>query len=56
MENFFGGVNEDYYKPVKTKSAINSNYKEYESREDKDRKLSIKYFFMIRLYLRDMLT
>ena len=35
MENLFGEVNEDYYKPVKTKSAFNSNCKEYESREIK---------------------
>ena len=42
VENLFGEVNQDYYKPVKTKSAFNGNYKEYERRRDKDRKLSIK--------------
>ena len=53
----FDEINEDYYKPVKTKSAFNNNYKEYESREDKDKNLSPKeYVDMIRPYLRDMIN
>ena len=30
---------EDYYKPIKTKSAFNGNYIEYESKWDKDKKI-----------------
>ena len=30
--NVFGKVYEDYYKPIKTKSAFNGNYTEYESK------------------------
>ena len=30
----------DYYKPIKTKSAFNDNYIEYESKGDKDKNLS----------------
>ena len=55
--NLFDEINEDYYKPVKTKSAFNNNYIEYESREDKDKNLSPKeYVDMIRPYLRDMIN
>ena len=32
----FGEVDEGYYKPIKTKSAFNGNYIEYESKGDKD--------------------
>ena len=32
---------EDYYKPIKTKSAFNNNYIEYKSRGDKDENLSL---------------
>ena len=57
IENLFDEINEDYYKPIKTKSAFNSNYIEYESRGDKDKKLSVKeYFFMIMQYLKDMIN
>ena len=50
-------INEDYYKPVKIKSAFNNNFMEYESREDKDKKLSVKeYLFKIITYLRDMIN
>ena len=48
-------IDEDYYKPIKTKSALNGNYVEYESKGDKDKNLSIKkYFRMIRLYLSEI--
>ena len=41
---------------MKTKSAFNSNYIEYESRGDKDKNLSPKeYLDMIRPYLSDMI-
>ena len=42
---------------MKTKSAFNSNYIEYESRRDKDKNLSPKeYLDMIRPYLSDMIN
>ena len=58
--NLFGEVqevDEDYCKPIKTKSAFNSNYIEYESKGDKDKDLSPKeYFDFIRPHLRDMIN
>ena len=57
IENLFDEINEDYYKPVKTKIAFNDNYIEYESRGDKDKNLSPKeYLDMIRPYLRGMIN
>ena len=57
IENVFDEINEDYYKPVKTKSAFIDNYIEYESRGDKDKNLSPQeYLDMIRPYLRDMIN
>ena len=51
----FGEIDEDYYKPIKTKSAFNGNYIEYKSQGDKDKNLSPKeYFDIIRQYLRGM--
>ena len=53
IENLFGEVNEDYYKPIKTEGAFNGNYIEYESRGDKNKNFSPEeYFDMIRPYLR----
>ena len=46
IENLFVEVDEDYYKPVKTKGAFDDNYIAYESRGDKDKKLSIKEHFL----------
>ena len=34
IRNLFNGIDEDYYKPVRTKSAFNSNYIEYESKRN----------------------
>ena len=31
IENLFNEINDDYYKPIKTKGAFNNNYIEYES-------------------------
>ena len=57
IENVFDEINEDYYKPVKTKSAFIDNYIEYESRGDKDKNLSPQeYLYMIRPYLKDMIN
>ena len=36
------GIDEDYYSPIRTKSAFNGNYIEYESKGDKDKNLSSK--------------
>ena len=50
---FIQSIDEDYYKPIKPKSAFNGNYIEYESKGDKDKNLSFKkYFRMIRPYLK----
>ena len=44
-------VDEGYYKPIRTSNALNSNYIEYESMEDKEKILKIKeYLDMIKLY------
>ena len=57
MENLFHEINEDYYKPIKTKDAFSNNYIEYESRRDKGRRLSVKeYLYMIMPYLEDMIN
>ena len=50
-------TDEDYYQPIKTKSAFNGNYIEYESNGDKDKHLSVKKCLrMIRPYLRDIIN
>ena len=55
--NLFGEVDEGYYKPIKTMSAFNGNYVEYESNGGKDRNLSLKqYIYMINPYLRDIMN
>ena len=47
----------NYYKPIKTKSAFNNNYVEYESRGDKNKNLSLEdYLDTIRPFLRDMIN
>ena len=59
IRNLFNEIafNEDYYKPIKTKSAFNGNYVKYESNGDKDKSLSVKkYLCMIRPYLRDIIN
>ena len=55
VQKLYDKIDEDYYKPVKTKSAFNDNYMEYESTGEKDKNLSFEeYFDMIRPYLRDI--
>ena len=39
---FNQSTDEDYYKPIKSNSAFNGNYIEYQSKIDKDKNLSIK--------------
>ena len=57
IKNLFGEVDEDYYKPIKIKSASNGNYIKYESKGDKDKNLLPKeYLDIIRSYLSDMIN
>ena len=58
IENSFDNVNDnDYYKPILVKSSFKENYKYYESRGDKDKKLSIEqYLDMIKPYLSDLIN
>ena len=52
-----GEVDEYYYKSVKTKSAFNGNYIEYEIKGDKDKHLSTdEYLDIVKPYLRDMIN
>ena len=60
IENLFGNVDVDddnYYKPILVKSSFKNNYKYYESRGDKDKKLSVKqYLYKIMPYLSDLIN
>ena len=54
LDYLFNG--EDYYKPTEVKSAFDGNYVLYESRGDKDGKLSLsEYFNNIKPQLKDMI-
>ena len=57
LDYLFNELNEeDYYEPVEIKSAFDDSYMLYESRGDKDAKLSIdEYFHIIRPYLKDVI-
>ena len=47
IENLFGDVDDnvnDYYKPILVERFFQSNYKYYESRGDKDKKVSVKQY------------
>ena len=51
------GIDENYYKPIRTKSAFNANCIEYESKRDKHKHLSPKECLdMIRPYLSDIIN
>ena len=60
IENLFGNVDIDddnYYKPILVKSSFKNNYKYYEGRGDKDKKLSVKeYLYKIMPYLSDLIN
>ena len=57
IENLFNEINDDYYKPIKTKGAFNNNYIEYESRGHKDKNLPLEdYLDITRPFLRDMIN
>ena len=56
IEDFLDNV-DDYYKPILIKSSFKDNYKYYESRGDKDKKLSVKqYLYMIMPHVRDIIN
>ena len=58
LEKLFDDIDDDnYYKPVLIRSSFEGNYKRYESRGDKDKKLSVKqYLYMIIPYLNDLIN
>ena len=58
IENVFDNIDDDdYYKPILVKSSFDENYKYYESRGDKGKKLSIEqYLDMIKSYLSDLIN
>ena len=50
-------IDKDYYKQIITKGSLNNGYIQYESREDKDKTLSInEYLDIIRPYLEDIIN
>ena len=52
---FNQSLDEDYYKPIKTKSDFNCNYIKHESKGDKNKNLlPEKYLGMIKPYLSDI--
>ena len=58
IENLVDDINdEDYYKPILVKSPFEDNYKYYETRGNKDKKLSIEqYLDMTKPYLSDLIN
>ena len=57
IENLCNKIDEDYYKPTKTKSSFDNNNIEYESRGDKNKNLLPEdYLDIIRPYLRDKIN
>ena len=58
IENLFDEASEeDYYKPILVKSSFKGNYKYYESRGDKEKRLSVKqYLNKITPHLYDLIN
>ena len=59
LEHLFGNTdnNDNYYKPALVKTSFKDGYKYYESRGDRDKKLSVKqYLYMIMPYLSDLIN
>ena len=63
IENLFDDDNDDdddddnYYKPILVEISFKNNYKYYESRGDKDKKLSVKqYLYKIMPHLRELIN
>ena len=55
--NWWSETDEDHYKPIKTKSAFNANYIEYESKGVKDKNLSPReYLDIITPFLSNMIS
>ena len=56
IEDFLDNF-DDFYKPILIKSSFKNNYKYYESRGDKDKKLSVKqYLYMIMPHVGDIIN
>ena len=59
LEHLFGNTdnNDNYYKRALVKTSFKDGYKYYESRGDKDKRLSVKqYLYMIMPYLSDLIN
>ena len=57
IRKLYSEIDEDYYKPIRTKRDFNGNYIEYESKGDKDKNSSLeKYLDIIIPYLSDMIN
>ena len=59
IKHLLGNIhdNDDNYKPIFVSSSFNEDYKNYESRGDKDKKLSIEqYLDVIKPYLSDLIN
>ena len=57
IRNLFNGIDEIYYRSIRTKNAFNGNYIECESKGDKDKNLSPEeYLDMIKPYLSDIIN
>ena len=57
IRKLFSEFDQNYYNPIRTKSAFNGNYIEYESKGDKDKNSSPKkYLGIIIPYLSDMIN
>ena len=58
VKNLFDlSIDKSHYKPIKTNDCFNSNQIEYESKEDKNKTLSVKkYLNIIRSYLREIIN
>ena len=58
IENVFDNIDDnDYYKPILINSSFDENYKFYETKDNKDKKLSIEqYLDMIKPYLSDLIN
>ena len=60
IENLFDNDNDnddDYYKPILVQICVKNDYIYYESRGDKDKKVSVKqYLYKIIQYLRDLIN
>ena len=58
IENVFDNIDDnDYYKPILINSSFDENYKFYETKDNKDKKISIEqYLDMIKPYLSGLIN